>query len=168
MNTAQTSLLLAYAAVLGGWVMGVQIVTTPSVPVGLYRTHRAQTEEIAPGTFVCVRPLSDYAPRQLRETVREHGLPDTWIKVVAGVPGDVVSRSLMPDHLEINGTTLQNSVVLPADSEGRALSAPVYPVVIPPDHVWLSSLHPLGYDSRYFGTVDMRAVSCVAVPLWTL
>ena len=168
MNASQTFLLLGYAAVLVGWMMGVQIVTTPSVPVGLYRTHPAQAEEIARGAFVCVRSLSDYAPRQLREAVRERGLPDTWIKVVAGLPGDVVSRSLVPDRLAINGTALPNSAVLSADSKGRALLTPAYPVVIPPNQVWLSSLHPLGYDSRYFGAVDLRAVSCVAEPLWTL
>jgi conjugative transfer signal peptidase TraF len=168
MKTAHSLLALSYTALLSGWMMGVRIVTTPSVPLGLYRTHHARAGELTRGAFVCIRALSDDAPSQLREVVREHGHPSTWIKVVTGLPGDIVSRSLTPAQVEINGVGLRDSAVLATDSKGRGLSTPTYPVVIPPNQVWLSSLHPLGYDSRYFGTVDMRALSCVAEPLWTL
>ena len=168
MNAAYSLLVLSYAALLGGWMMGVRIVTTPSVPLGLYRTHPARANEVNRGAFVCIRALSDYAPSQLREAVRERGHPSTWIKVVTGLPGDVASRSLTPARVEINGVGLRASAILATDSKGRRLPVPTYPVVIQPNHIWLSSLHPLGYDSRYFGPVDMRAISCVAEPLWTL
>lgn len=168
MNAAYSLLVLSYAALLGGWMMGVRIVTTPSVPLGRYRTHRARANEVNRGAFVCIRAVSDHAPSQLREAVRERGQPSTWIKVVTGLPGDVVSRSLTPARIEINGVGLRDSAVLGTDSKGRGLSTPNYPVVIRPNQVWLSSLHPLGYDSRYFGPVDMRAIDCVAEPLWTL
>jgi type IV secretory pathway protease TraF len=67
----------------------------------------------------------------------------------------------------VNGQALPNSVRKPTDLEGKPLPSPAMPGSVPAGHVWLASTHPDGFDSRYLGPIDVRALTCVAEPLWT-
>jgi len=169
MKAIRLLVILGYAGFVIGWWMGLRIVTTPSVPRGLYTTHGLRSVgELERGAFVCVRALSDYAPKALHDVVIENDLPVTWIKEVAGLPGDLVTHATGPDRLEVNGNGLAYSSLLSTDSQGRTLPVQSFPTRLAPGEVWLSSRHERGYDSRYFGPVDMRALNCIAEPLWIL
>lgn len=86
------------------------------------------------------------------------------VKDIGAIPGDVMTRE--GNVVYRNGTKMPLSVIHAADSGGKGIHCIKYPVVVPEGHVWLSSRHERGYDSRYFGPVPARAVIGKAVLLW--
>lgn len=169
MKRVQLAVFTVYVLLLVAHLVGIRVVTTPSVPRGLYLARQlGEGHTWHRGQLVCVRALSDFAPADLREAVRAHGLPSTWIKLVAAIPGDRVTRPSPTALLVVNGEAIPSSQHYFADSTGRKLPMPALPVQLGPRQLWLGSRHAQGYDSRYFGAVDTRAVHCIAEPLWTL
>ena len=151
---------------------GVRIVTTPSVPMGLYATRALGEDEVpGVGAYVCLPPLSSEGPRALRQAFADGLLPSAWrtrplLKRVSATAGDVVTYS--EAGVLVNGRALPSSVALRVDRQGNALPAPLYPQQLGPSEVWLASEHPRGFDSRYFGPVRVEALTCVGEPLWTI
>lgn len=153
------------------YLSGMRIVMTPSVPMGLYST-RALSPDVAVrvGDYVCLPPVGEASPMSLREAFRMAILPDEWrwrpfLKRVAAVEGDLVSYD---GGVRVNGRLLPASQAVEHDRHGRPLPHPTYPRRLAHGEVWLTSEHPRGFDSRYFGPVQRRALTCVGGPLWTI
>lgn len=73
-------------------------------------------------------------------------------KLLLALPGDQVDLS--PEGLRVNGSLLPSTAPRDFDSENRPLPwLSSYRSTVPPDHVWIGSIHPLSYDSRYFGAI---------------
>ena len=159
------------AGVQGLALGGAMVVYTPSVPVGLYWRHDVRPETLVRDAYVCVQATSSHAPTELRERVLDGRLPAAWrkdalVKRVAAVEGQRVDYANGRGVL-VDGELLPQSVALPRDSQGHALPFPSYPVVLERGQVWLRAEHPQGLDSRYLGAVEVRAITCVAEPVWT-
>lgn len=76
---------------------------------------------------------------------------------------DVRERSL-----RINGSKIAEAILLEADSLGRPLPRPQYPITLAAGQVWLYSSDPQSFDSRYFGPVAKEDIlgSAIPVALW--
>ena len=153
-----------YAAV---YASGFRLVTTPSVPVGVYRVTQ---EEVKRGAYVAV-----CLPKEIVEVGKARGylpfgLCDGWvqpvIKQVGAVRGDWVAVEEW--GVEINGWHLANSEVLSVDSKGRALVHVEWGHhEVKGDEVWLfSTYRKNSWDSRYFGAVSIGHILNTAQPVW--
>lgn len=155
------ALLALGLAIQGVRMLGYRVVVTPSIPRGIYTTSKLEGMP-AKGAYVCVETRSSDAPDGLRS--RSTGFA-TLLKRVAAVEGDVITQS-NDGSLSINGSLLPQSRGRAVDSQGHALSHPIYPIVLKRDEAWLTSEHSNGFDSRYFGPVDRSILSCVGEPAW--
>ena len=155
-------LAMVIALLSWSWLRYVRLVETPSVPRGYY--FIGFDAELTRDAYVCVDPRSPHAPKELDVSLRASEL--LLIKRVAALPGDVVDYD--GDHVTVNRAPLILSGRLESDGQGHALPKPPYPVVLASNEVWLASEHPRGYDSRYLGAVDARALVCRAELLWRL
>lgn len=138
---------------------GLRVNLTASMPVGLYWTHEA--EQVRPGEIVCLSLSHARSPLEAR---RRFGRSVVLLKRVVAVAGSTVERSA--DGLRVEGRPVACSRPRATGRDGQPLPVQSFPQVVPEGHVWLSSRHRDGFDSRYLGPVSAQALSCVAVPLW--
>jgi type IV secretory pathway protease TraF len=179
MSTAVTKVLLL--ALCGGGLglgtvhamdaFGVLIVHTPSIAEGLYRRRPVGNRPFQLGEVVCLDATSQFAPDVLREGIASGRFPALWrdeplVKHVAALAGSALAYNPQRGVL-VDEEALPNSRRKRVDLEGNALPSPSMPTHVPAGHVWLASSHPDGFDSRYIGPVDERALSCVAEAVWT-
>lgn len=68
-----------------------------------------------------------------------------FTKLAMGLPGDVISRDANHHHVFVNGALLGQ--LRQTSSLGELLPGPIG--VVPPDHYWVWTPHPLSLDSRY-------------------
>lgn len=158
------ALCLVPIALAALWLLGLRYNVTPSVPLGFYRAHSFDPQSIVRGEYVCLRASADSAPEALRATSWGQRR-EILLKRVEGLPGDRVSES--HDSLALNGTPIVHSHRLARDSRGLELPHPRLPIRLGEHELWLGSASDSGYDSRYFGPVNVTALDCVAEPLWT-
>lgn len=158
--------------IVASWA-GIRIVYTPSVPMGVYWAHALPSRLVA-GDYVCLEAWRPHAPPVLKQAIEAGIGAGEWLrgedltKLVAAVPGDRIayredgSRSAVV----VNGLPLPNSAVIERDGAGVRLPRAVLPMVLRPGEVWLTSTHPRGFDSRYYGPVDVRSLACKSELLW--
>lgn len=170
-------LLACCGAVLGVGIVhvldaiGVLIVHTPSIAEGVYLRKPVGAERaLKMRDVVCLDATSTFAPEVLREGIASGRFPAFWsaeplVKHVAALGGTALAYD--PDRgVVVDGEALSNSRRKAVDLEGKPLPSPAVPARVPAGQVWLASSHPDGFDSRYMGAVDVRALSCVAEALW--
>jgi conjugative transfer signal peptidase TraF len=88
----------------------------------------------------------------------------SFIKVIAGVPGDRID--ITEDKLFING--VYAGPIHSQDSKGRPLSrAMTGRYHLQKDWYFVTTPHPRSYDSRYYGPVHISQLK-IATPLWLL
>ena len=89
------------------------------------------------------------------------------LKVIAGLPGDVVE--VEAGWISVNGDRLARSATVARDSAGRPLAhVPWGKRQVGRDDVWLLGLNNRrSWDSRYFGPIPLRAIRGVVEPLLT-
>ena len=128
--------------------------TTGSVPRGLWWVSGGPLQR---GDIVCV-PISAFRSASWVPEDYWHrnawGKPKSFLKRVAGLPGDVVG-TWQNGLIHINGGIIPNSVPLSMDRAGRLLKAFHLPVILASDEVWLLSDSPRGFDSRYLGPAQI-------------
>lgn len=152
-----------------GWIAGLRLNLTRSMPMGLYRIAGRMPSRGAT-VLVCLPPsLAIFASERgyvPRGGACAHGTVPIG-KVVLGVPGDTVT--VLPAGLLLNGVPVPNSRALSHDHRGKSLPKLRYgPRVIGSGTLWLYSPYsPWSFDSRYFGPVAARHVVAVVRPLWT-
>lgn len=160
-------MLAAFGAV--GWIAGVRVNMTASLPVGLYVISRSPPGR---GTLVLA-----CLPRSVAHFAHERGyVPRGGScagelvplgKAVVALPGDTVQMT--PTGLMVNNTLLTGSSPLERDSRGRLLPRlpfGIYPVKS--GELWLlSTASPRSFDSRYFGAISATNIRQQVLPLWT-
>jgi conjugative transfer signal peptidase TraF len=143
---------------------GLWINTSPSLPIGIYRTVRAPVTRGAV-VLVCL-PAAVGRLAVARGYLGRGSCPGgagRLGKIVAAMAGDTVDVS--DSGVTINGRLVPASAPRPVDHQGRPLArvAPG-PSVVPAGRVFLlATHHPLSFDSRYYGAVpysDLSAVLC--------
>ncbi|HZP99051.1 MAG TPA: S26 family signal peptidase [Reyranella sp.] len=130
---------------------------SPSMPVGLYRVQHSAVRR---GDLVLIR-----LPPAVAKLAHQRGyLPKSayLIKIVLAVAGDHVCR--FGTYVLVRGMFVRRA--LPRDRLGRRM--PVWHGCrrLAGDELFVLANNPQSFDSRYFGSVSMRAVVGRAVPLW--
>lgn len=131
---------------------------TTSVPVGLYSVSQRHP---AKGDLIAIVPEGS-----AREALDAYGaLPagKVLLKQLRAVASDVVCRS--GASITINGAEV--AIARLRSYDGRAL--PVWRECrsLGPDEVLVLAPHPLSFDGRYFGPIDINQIIGVATPLLT-
>jgi conjugative transfer signal peptidase TraF len=142
------------------WALGFRLNLTPSVAVGLYRlASRAP----ARGDLVAFCPQQGaLAALALERGYLGPGLCASGtrplLKRLVGLPGDGVE--IVPAGILVNGQLQPRSQVRTLDSHGRPLprGALISNIIPANKALLLSDGHTGGFDSRYFGLVDLRAL----------
>jgi len=144
-----TSVLVGAMTVIGIGV-GYRLNVTSSLPLGLYRIAPV-TQPLWRGALVTFT---------LPATLRLHRLLGSFTKPVAGLPGDVVC--VRGGHLFVEGVDYG-----PVLDEGPVhLFAEGTCVTVGEGEVFTASPTPRSYDSRYYGSIPLRALQA-STPVWT-
>jgi conjugative transfer signal peptidase TraF len=148
-------------------LMGLRINTSPSLPVGFYKTTSnpdANLIESCPaepyGNLAAIRGY------RARGTCPDGAAP--LLKPVVAKPGDIVELSNR--GIAVNGKLLPNTAPLSRDTKGRPLVPFPFGVYkVPNGSVWVaSSYNPRSFDSRYFGPIALSSVRARLRPIFTL
>jgi conjugative transfer signal peptidase TraF len=138
-------------------LLGLQINTSPSLPLGLYVVTTDRSANLV--EFCPAEPFATLSLiRRYRDPgiCRDGGAP--LLKPIVAKAGDAVELS--ERGISVNGLLLPNTAPLSKDTRGRPLTAwsiGRYPVS--PGTVWVaSSYHSRSFDSRYFGPVYETAI----------
>jgi len=141
------------ALLAAGWLAGLRLNLTGSLPVGLYVASGGRP---ARGALVlaCLPPRVAEFARARGYVPRGGACPGGVVPVgksILAVPGDTVTVTLM-------------------DRKGRPLPGlAISRYVVGPGELWLlSSYSPWSFDSRYFGAVKVGQVRAKLWRLWTV
>jgi conjugative transfer signal peptidase TraF len=155
-----------FLGLIAGWVFGVRLNVTPSLPLGFYITSSsrdANLVEFCPQGAAATISLS----RQYRTAgaCPDGGAP--LLKPVVAFPGDRVKVSA--DGIRVNGQLLPNSAGRFRDHLQRPLDPwPYGTYKVEPGTVWVvSSFNSYSFDSRYYGAVPESSIRHHLRPLWT-
>lgn len=140
-------LLIAAAAL---YAYGVRVNLSPSLPRGIWQIQKGNNLRIGDSVV-----LDKSAIPNNRVNL---------VKDVGALPKDVMTRQ--GDVVYRNGIVMPLSTIHAVNSNGEKIYCVGYPVVVPAGHIWLSSRHERGYDSRYFGPVPIQHVIGKVKPLW--
>jgi conjugative transfer signal peptidase TraF len=135
--------------------LGLRVNLTESFPRGLYQAV-GDARDFRLGELVCFDAMHPAAPRAARNYLGDD-MP--MLKRVAATSGMLVERDA-DGTLRVDGKALPCSRVFAQDSRGTSLPKVAFPLVVPPGSVWLSSEHPKGFDSRYYGPVPVQTLRC--------
>ena len=141
-------------------IAGPRVNLSPSVPVGLYM--------YVPGAV----HRSDFAQACLPDALARYAYAkhiiftggacangsEPLVKVVAGLPGDVVT---VARDIKIDGRPWPLSTIRNVDSLGRRVDLRLArgTFVVQPNHVLLLGLNPRSWDGRYFGALPSSAIT---------
>lgn len=165
----QKYFLYAFMAVLPIYialfvVLGIKVNTTPSIPIGIYRT--VKTENIALNDIAeyCL-DYSTYVSLAKNREYLKHGPCRSGlqplVKEVKGLPGNVLALN-GHGEITVDGETLKFSQKADHDSKNRPLPNSMLTMgEIPAGKALLISYHKGGFDSRYFGLVDIKKLKKV-------
>lgn len=145
--------------------LGYRFNTSESVPRGIYSFRSGPLER---GTFVavCLPPALSRAgiDRGYLEPGACFGGARPVLKRVLGLPGDQVT---VDETVAINGVEVPDSRRASLDRRGRWLDRiPAGEYTLDVGELWLGSLHPEGWDSRYWGPIRQESTLAIAVPQW--
>ena len=149
-----------------GWVFGVRLNLTPSLPRGFYITSESPSANL-----VEFCPQGAAASISLSRQYRTAGAcPDggaPLLKPAVAFPGDLVEVSA--NGIRVNGRLLPNSAGRFRDHLQRALDPwPCGTYNVEPGTVWvISSFNIYSFDSRYYGAIPEWSIRHHLRPLWT-
>ena len=152
-----------------GWLAGVRLNLTGSLPVGLYvispslPVRGALVLACLPAKVAVFAKARGYVPPgvQCPRGVSAVGKP------VVAIAGDTVT--VTPTGILVNGAAVLNTRALASDRKGRRLPQLANGrYVAEPGTVWIvSSYSRFSFDSRYFGPIEVRQIRAALRPLWT-
>ena len=152
-----------------GWLAGLRLNLTGSMPVGLYVTARSAPVRGAlvlaclPAKVAVFAKARGYVP----PGVQCPGGVSAVGKPVVATAGDTVT--VTPAGILVNGAAVPNTRALASDRKGRRLpQLATGRYVAKPGTVWIvSSYSRFSFDSRYFGAIEARQVRANLQRLWT-
>jgi len=154
---------LAVAPVKHPWMVN----TSSSMPVGLYSLDPVDRPIARGDAVVICAPAAAAALGAARGYLGTGTCPahtDPLLKLVAATEGDVVD--LGARSIAVDGKCLGQSVTFDRDSAGRELPRVARGRYrLEPNQIWLWAPAERSFDSRYFGPVDVRAVTNIARPV---
>jgi conjugative transfer signal peptidase TraF len=155
-----------FLGLIAGWVFGIRLNLTPSLPLGFYITTRsldANLVEFCPQGAAATISLS----RQYRTAgaCPDGGAP--LLKPAVAFTGDRVQVSA--DGIRVNGQLLRNSAGRFRDHLQRPLDPWPYGTYnVEQGTVWVvSSFNSYSFDSRYYGPIPESSIRHHLRPLWT-
>ena len=156
------------ALLAAGWLAGLRLNLTGSLPVGLYVASRAVPIRGAI-VLACLPPRVAAFARN-RGYVPRGGCPGDVLPVgkpVVAVAGDTIT--VTSSGLSVNGIPVPNSRPRVTDRKGRPLPRlALGQHVVRPSSLWIvSSYSRFSFDSRYFGPVKTGQVRACVRRLWT-
>lgn len=160
----------ALAALAGGYLGGLRLNTSASMPLGLWRVNSASAPLRRGDIVTACLPETVVVRQAVRRGYLGPGVcPGGYepvIKPVAAAGGDVVTVG--PAGVSVNGDFLKDTKQLRRDSAGRPLRGyPAGTYHLRVGQLFLLAPHnPRSFDSRYFGPVPVSSVLGVAHPLW--
>lgn len=154
--------------VFAGHFGGLRLNLTPSYPLGIWRIE-ALDRAVSVGDliFICPPANAAFALALERGYVRRglcSGGFGPLIKTVAATAGQHIT---IAGSVSVDGQPIENSAVLGADAEGRAMRS-VSGGPVPPGYLYLHSDYAGSYDSRYFGPIPAEGLLGLARPLLTI
>lgn len=157
------------ALLAAGWLAGLRLNLTGSLPVGLYFASGAAPVRGAL-VLACLPPGVAAFATERGYVPRGGTCPGGAVPVgkpVLAIRGDTVT--VTPSGLLVNGVPVPNSQPLAADRKGRPLPRlAVGRYVVGPGELWVVSPYSrLSFDSRYFGAVETAQVRASLLLLWT-
>ncbi|WP_246726864.1 conjugative transfer signal peptidase TraF [Rhizobium laguerreae] len=160
---ALVAILLVVIAVAGGY----RINLTPSEPLGLWRIvplHRpAAVDDLL---FICPPDTAAMRAARARGYLRSGSCPGgvaPLIKTVIAVAGQHAEIGV---SVSVDGRGVSSSSLALRDGKGRPLT-PFPGGIVPPGCVFLHSVFPGSYDSRYFGPVPISGILGLAQEVFT-
>lgn len=157
------------ALLAAGWLTGLRLNLTGSLPVGLYLASRAVPSRGAI-VLACLPPRVAAFARNRGYVPRGGGCPGDVLPVgkpVVAVAGDTVT--VTSSGLSVNGMPVPNSQPRATDRKRRPLPRLAFGrYVVRTGSLWLvSSYSRFSFDSRYFGPVKAGQVRACIRRLWT-
>src|ERR1700676_5088920 len=155
-----------FFGLIAGWVFGIRVNLTPSLPLGFYITSHSSNANLAE---FCPQGKAAYVSliRQYRTAgaCPDGGAP--LLKPAVAFPGDDVEVSA--NGIRVNGQLLPNSAGRFRDHLQRPLDPwPNGTYKVEPGTVWVvSSFNSYSFDSRYYGAIPNSAIRHHLRPLWT-
>ncbi len=171
------TLLIRYfsgVALIGSllWVFyaqGYRIITTPSVPPGVWKVEPIHGP-IRQGQFVWLCPPDTQLFRLAKQRgyIPEGECPGGYrhlLKPVAAVTSDKIL--IKKSGIFVNGEFIQNSQVLKRDQKGQPLPQAISTqYMVQPGFIWVISPFDLkSFDSRYFHGVSTTQLKGIARPV---
>jgi len=155
-----------FLGLIAGWVFGIRLNLTPSLPLGFYITSHSPSAnliEFCPQGAAAFISLS----RQYRTAgaCPDGGAP--LLKHAVAISGDQIQVSA--DGIRVNGQLLPNSAGRFRDHLQRPLDPwPYGTYKVEPGTVWvISSFNSYSFDSRYYGAIPASSIRHHLRPLWT-
>jgi conjugative transfer signal peptidase TraF len=155
-----------FLGLIAGWVFGIRLNLTPSLPLGFYITSHSSNAKL-----VEFCPQGNAAAISLSRQYRTAGAcPDggaPLLKPAVAFAGDEVEVSA--NGIRVNGLLLPNSAGRFRDHGARPLDPWPYGIYkVEPGTVWVvSSFNSYSFDSRYYGAIPTSAIRHHLRPLWT-
>jgi conjugative transfer signal peptidase TraF len=163
------ALVLVWSLLGTGYLMGMRLNLTSSLPKGLYWTTRSP---LGFGSYVLFCPPMEgvFADAAGRHYFWPGDCPSGFrplLKRVAGVSGDIAA--VTDDGVRINGRLLPWSKPLTLDLGQRPLPRLAgQDFRLRPNQLWvMSDTQPHSFDSRYFGPIERGWVQAVVRPVLT-
>jgi conjugative transfer signal peptidase TraF len=155
-----------FLGLIAGWVFGIRLNLTPSLPLGFYITSRSSNAKLVE---FCPQGKAAYVSliRQYRTAgaCPDGGAP--LLKPAVAFAGDEVEVSA--NGIRVNGQLLPNSAGRFRDHLQRPLNPwPYGTYKVEPGTVWVvSSFNSYSFDSRYYGAIRDSSIRHHLRPLWT-
>jgi conjugative transfer signal peptidase TraF len=155
-----------FLALFAGWIFGIRVNFTPSLPRGFYvisdRPSANLVEFCPDGTAAAISLSRHY---RTAGACPDGGAP--LLKPEVAFPGDAVQVSA--DGIRVNGQMLPNSAGRFRDHLQHPLDPWPYGVYrVVPGTLWVvSSFNSYSFDSRYYGPISESSIRHRLRPLWT-
>ena len=156
---------------LGGLMVGsgIRVNTSPSLPLGIYKTSQAAVSKDTLVLF-CPPLQSVFEEARARDYIGAGFCPDGFremMKKVVAVTGDRVS--ITAQGVTVNGLLLPHSTPLQVDGKGRPLPQLTlsFSQLGEEELLLMGDRSATSFDARYFGIVSRTQVKFVVRPLLT-
>lgn len=161
--------IVALGTALVARVLGYYLNVTPSLPLGLYRAQEAPA--LARGMIVLACLPRDMAVlARTRHYVPRGTCPGGVAPIgkrIVALAGDTVVTTRV--GLRVNTQHIPDTAPWARDSHGRPLPQLTDTVrVLARGMMWLTSVSPRGFDSRYVGAIPTYAIRACVTPVWTI
>ncbi len=160
------TIVVAFGCLL--YFFGFRINLTASLPLGIWQIDKSFTQ-IEKGDYVWFKPTKEIADFGIERGYFEknpkcenNSIP--LLKIAYGLPGD--TYSFHDDFVRINNQPIPNIKRRKKDTKNQLM--PIIPNgIVREKHLFVLTLHPHSYDSRYYGTIPLENIEGTAKPILT-